>query len=261
MRRRAATPRAVRRAEMIERAADRGGRLAGQLLAFSGKQMLRPKTVSVYQVMSAMHEFLARPPAKRCASDCIPNPDFGLAMLIPGQLELAILNLVMNARDAMPVGGNIPISCRNLTMTAATARGPGRPKAISSRQMSPTPAQGFPLSCWRKCSSLSSPPSRLAKAAAWVLPRYTGLLGSRAAGWICTAYRGTGRRCRCACRGRKAQTVFLRTERARIYRPGTNQTLLVVEPDLDLRTTICEILSQSATGRCRQRTRRGRWPI
>src|SRR5450432_971073 len=47
----------IRRALLIERAAERGGRLAAQLLAFSGKQMLRPETVSVYQVISAMHEF------------------------------------------------------------------------------------------------------------------------------------------------------------------------------------------------------------
>src|ERR1700712_4443279 len=51
---------AVRRAEMIERAAERGSRLAGQLLAYSRKQMLRPETVSVYRVISATSELLAQ---------------------------------------------------------------------------------------------------------------------------------------------------------------------------------------------------------
>src|SRR3978361_324645 len=51
---------AMRRAEMIERAAERGGRLAGQLLSFSGKQVLRPEIVSVYRVLSAIHELLAQ---------------------------------------------------------------------------------------------------------------------------------------------------------------------------------------------------------
>jgi C4-dicarboxylate-specific signal transduction histidine kinase len=51
---------AIRRAEMIERAAERSGRLAAQLLAYSRKQMLRPETISAYQIISATTELLAQ---------------------------------------------------------------------------------------------------------------------------------------------------------------------------------------------------------
>ncbi len=103
----------AQRAETIERAAERGGRLASQLLAFSRKQMLRPETVSAYRVISAMIDLLTM-----ASGDTVRirlQADRGLwnCRIDVGQLESAILNLVLNAREAMPDGGNVAIECQN----------------------------------------------------------------------------------------------------------------------------------------------------
>ena len=104
---------AMRRAEMIERAAERGGRLAAQLLAFSRKQVLRPEVVSVYRVISATHELLAQAAGEAARVLLHAEPDLWNCLVDPGQLESAVLNLILNARDAMPVGGTITINCHN----------------------------------------------------------------------------------------------------------------------------------------------------
>ncbi len=104
---------AAQRAEVIERAAERGGRLAGQLLAFSRKQILRPETVSAYRVIAATHDLLAQAAGEKARVLLHADPGLWNCRVDPGQLESAILNLVLNARDAMPAGGNITISCHN----------------------------------------------------------------------------------------------------------------------------------------------------
>src|ERR1700712_4018563 len=77
---------AMRRAEMIERAAERGGRLAGQLLAFSRKQMLRPEIVSVYRVLSAIHELLAQAAGESARVLIHAEPGLRNCLVDPGQL-------------------------------------------------------------------------------------------------------------------------------------------------------------------------------
>ena len=117
---------AIRRAEMIERAAERGGRLAAQLLAYSRKQMLRPETISVYQIISATTELLAQAAGEAVRIRLQTQPELWKCHVDPGQLELAILNLVLNARDAMPLGGNITIHCHNHTVRRGQAGTPSR---------------------------------------------------------------------------------------------------------------------------------------
>ena len=112
---------AIRRAEMIERAAERGGRLAAQLLAYSRKQMLRPETISVYQIISATTELLAQAAGEAVRIRLQTQPELWKCHVDPGQLESAILNLVLNARDAMPLGGNITIHCHNHTVRRGQA--------------------------------------------------------------------------------------------------------------------------------------------
>ena len=118
----------ARRAEMIERAAERGGRLAGQLLAYSGRQMLRPQTISVYRTLSATSELLAQAAGENVRVRLDSEAGLWLCRVDPGQLESAVLNLVLNARDAMPAGGSVTILCRN---HRAGWRQPGMPPRAS----------------------------------------------------------------------------------------------------------------------------------
>ena len=103
----------VRRAEIIERSAERGGRLASQLLAFARNQVLRPESISAYSALSAMHELLGQAAGDSVRIRLVADKDLWDCRVDPGQLDSAILNLVLNSRDAMPNGGDITISCHN----------------------------------------------------------------------------------------------------------------------------------------------------
>src|SRR5439155_15928872 len=96
------------------RAAERGAQLTNQLLAFSRPQELITEPVDVNQVVSEACEMLPRTIGPTIAIETVLDEDAWRAMTEPGQLELAILNLAINARDAMPAGGKLIISTRNI---------------------------------------------------------------------------------------------------------------------------------------------------
>lgn len=90
-------------------AAQRGATLTRQLLAFSSKQHLDPRPVDVTSIIDSVEDILRQTigPDIRLATRAEPN--LALAWADPNQLELAILNLALNARDAMPNGGTLRI--------------------------------------------------------------------------------------------------------------------------------------------------------
>ena len=112
----------VRRwAEVGLRAAERGSRLTGQLLAFSRMQKLEAKPLLLSDVIYGMRELLGRTlgPAIRIRFDLLADGVRVLADEV--QLEMALLNLAINARDAMPDGGDLRIATR----LVPGSRGPG----------------------------------------------------------------------------------------------------------------------------------------
>ena len=111
-----------------QRAADNGARLTEQLLAFSRRQHLQPRPVDLNGVIAGMRDLLARTigPAIRVESRTVPQ--LWPALVDPTQIEIAILNLAINARDAMPVGGTLTIETGNLI-----AGDPSLPAEIGGR--------------------------------------------------------------------------------------------------------------------------------
>lgn len=98
--------------------AQRGASLTKRLLAFARRQDLRAETVNVHDLVEGMRELLARSlgPGVRIASDFPAN--LPPVLVDPNQLELALLNLAVNARDAMPLGGTLSISASSETFEA-----------------------------------------------------------------------------------------------------------------------------------------------
>ena len=96
------------------RAAERGAQLTNQLLAFSRRQELTTQPVDVNYLISQACEMLPRTIGPTIAIETVLDADSWWAMTEPGQLELAILNLAINARDAMSAGGKLTISSQNL---------------------------------------------------------------------------------------------------------------------------------------------------
>jgi two-component system cell cycle sensor histidine kinase/response regulator CckA len=93
--------------EEIQRAGQRAASLTQQLLAFSRKQVLMPKDVDLNQTVAGLKSMLARLIREDITLTCDLSPAPATIRIDPTQLEQAILNLVLNARDALPAGGHI----------------------------------------------------------------------------------------------------------------------------------------------------------
>ncbi|MGE5501155.1 MAG: ATP-binding protein [Ignavibacteriales bacterium] len=99
--------------DSIRQAVDRGSALTRQLLAFSRRSALKPEVVDLCKQMEGMRVLLERSLREDIQVDIQCVPDLWPVEVDPHQLELAVLNMAVNARDAMPDGGRIVISAEN----------------------------------------------------------------------------------------------------------------------------------------------------
>jgi two-component system cell cycle sensor histidine kinase/response regulator CckA len=110
----------------IERSGERGAALARQLLAFSGRQVLQPKLVQLNNLVSDLEDRMRHILGDSTELKLIFDPDLQRVQADPGQIEAAILNLVTNARDAMPQGGRLTLETRNLEIRPGSPAHPLR---------------------------------------------------------------------------------------------------------------------------------------
>jgi PAS domain S-box-containing protein len=97
----------------IEHAVTRAAGLTGRLLAFSRKQVLQPKVLDLNEVLAEVARMLDRLFQKNIAVQVLPGAQLWTIKADPGQIEQLIMNLAVNARDAMPQGGELFIATRN----------------------------------------------------------------------------------------------------------------------------------------------------
>jgi signal transduction histidine kinase len=102
-------------------AVQRGAALTHRLLAFSRRQVLAPKATDVNALIAGMHELIQRAVGPSIRLRVSGDQALWPALIDPGQLENALLNLCINSRDAMPNGGRISIEASNETVEAAKA--------------------------------------------------------------------------------------------------------------------------------------------
>ncbi|TCH99766.1 PAS domain S-box protein [Roseococcus sp. SYP-B2431] len=108
-------------AEVVAAAAERGAALTGRLLAFSRRQALDPKTVDLNQLLASLVQMLRRTLGGEVELAIMAAPGLWSALIDPPQLENAVLNLCLNARDAMPGGGRLVIETENVTLDGTYA--------------------------------------------------------------------------------------------------------------------------------------------
>jgi signal transduction histidine kinase len=97
-------------------AAERGAKLTDQLLAFSRRQRLEPKALDLNEIVAGMRDLLQSTMGGSIRIDTRQDSDLWSALVDPTQFELAILNLAINARDAMELGGNLVVTTANVTL-------------------------------------------------------------------------------------------------------------------------------------------------
>ena len=107
--------------EQIQRAGQRAAGLTQQLLAFSRRQVLMPKEVDLNQTVAGLQSMLERLIRADIRLSCHPAPVPAIVRVDPTQLEQAIVNLVLNARDAIPAGGEIRLEVSVVPRTQVDA--------------------------------------------------------------------------------------------------------------------------------------------
>ncbi|MCA9664368.1 MAG: PAS domain S-box protein [Myxococcales bacterium] len=108
--------------DQINIAADRAAELTGQLLAFSRKQMVEPKVVGLGSIIKRLHPMLSRLIGEHIVLRTTIAPRLGRVRIDPSQVEQIVLNLAVNARDAMPRGGELAIETSDVILDAAYCR-------------------------------------------------------------------------------------------------------------------------------------------
>lgn len=102
----------------IQKAGERAANLTRQLLAFSRKQVLQPQVVNLNILLGELLKLLRRLIGEDVEVMLTPTADLGLTKIDPGQFEQAIINLAVNARDAMPHGGQLKLTTANVVLSA-----------------------------------------------------------------------------------------------------------------------------------------------
>ncbi len=111
----------------VKQNANRAANLVRQLLAFSRQQTLRPQVLDVTDVLAELAHLLRRLIGENIELDLVHGRDLGLVKVDQGQLEQVIINLVVNARDAMRSGGNLAVRTANHALS--------RPQRLGDEEM------------------------------------------------------------------------------------------------------------------------------
>ncbi|MGX9425973.1 MULTISPECIES: PAS domain-containing sensor histidine kinase [Bradyrhizobium] len=136
------SPGARRALSAIETATQRAASLTSQLLSFARRQSVNPRTIDVDHQISSVREVLASALGSMVTLQIDIQPDVWPVFLDPAELETALLNLVINARDAMPEGGTITVSARNdldkdQVLISVEDTGTGIPQDVLSKVFDP----------------------------------------------------------------------------------------------------------------------------
>lgn len=249
-------PQLRRQAETALDAAMRGGELTRRLLAFARQQLLEPRIIDPNALLTGMYELLRRSLTGDTEIRLQLDQAAWATRIDPGQLENAVLNLVINARDAMPGGGTITITTSNVTVAAVAAATdpgeatlqPGDYVAIDVRDT----GTGMSAATLKRVLEPFFTTKDVGKGSGLGLPMVYGFVRQSGGRMTIDSKVGTGTVVRlCLPRSLASVEPVVQAQAdptARDHGPSSElpqgwETLLVVEDNADVRATAVDILS------------------
>jgi PAS domain S-box-containing protein len=243
------SPRLFRQADTALRAALRGGELTRRLLAFARQQVLEPKVVDLNGLIAGMYEFLRRSLTGEIDVRQESEPEIWPIKADPGQLENAILNLVINARDSMPEGGTITVATRNTLvseLTAEHALGSGEtvpPGEYVMLEVTDTGVGMSPEVLKRACEPFFTTKD-IGKGSGLGLSMVYGFVKQSAGHVRIVSTVGGGTSVRLYFPRARAELEYSAVDIVAVTEalPRGNETILVVEDNAEVRSTAVEVL-------------------
>ena len=229
--------------EQIRRVADRAALLTRQLLAFSRRQMLQPKILDLNELIVEMGRLLQRLLREDIEYKTQLGEPLGRVQADPGQMEQVLLNLIVNASDAMPKGGTLTIETANVRVDEGYAQS-RTPLATGEYVMLAVSDTGFGMEANTKARIFEPffTTKEPGKGTGLGLATVYGVVKQSSGYIFVDSEPGAGARFEIYLPQVREQALAVaEEERAAKLRPG-RETVLLVEDEADVRTLTCEFL-------------------
>jgi signal transduction histidine kinase/ActR/RegA family two-component response regulator len=230
--------------EEIRRAAERGGALTHQLLAFSRRQPFTPRMVQLNTLIVNMEKMLSRLIGEDIELITVAGADPAMVRTDPGQLEQVIMNVVVNGRDAMPGGGKLIVETANVEVdqTYAGSNVDLRPGSYISLTISDT-GMGMDSETTAHLFEPFFTTKAPGKGTGLGLATAYGIVKQSGGAISIYSEPGRGTAVKIYLPSAEAKAGPEVTEPKAAATPGGNETILVLEDEARVRKLICEVLS------------------
>jgi signal transduction histidine kinase len=235
---------AKQNAELIRKAGEQAATLTRQLLAFSRKQILQPKVIDLNTLVVEMERLLRRVIGERFDLQSHPDADNGRVKADPSQLEQVVLNLGVNARDAMPRGGKLIIRTENVALDRASAQQLSESLAAGDYVMLSVTDTGAGMD-EETMSHIFEPfftTKGPGKGTGLGLATVYGIVRQTGGGISVESEPGKGSTFRIYLPVESAPVDFTRTPLQPVEKSDNFETVLVVEDEDIVRELVCEVL-------------------
>jgi PAS domain S-box-containing protein len=239
------TPNLARKVHTAMRAAVRGADLTRRLLSFARRQILDPTVVDLNRQLTAFNDLLQRTLGDSIEVRVVQLPDIWHVRVDAGQFENAILNLAINARDAMPQGGRLTVRSQNIVLDSVFCSDHPQiePGEYVSIAVSDT-GTGIEPDVLKRVFEPFFTTKESGKGSGLGLAMVHGFAEQSGGVAVIESQMGRGTTVKIFLpRCREAQTEREDTIVTKVA-PGGNETILVVEDDADLRETVVTALGQ-----------------
>jgi signal transduction histidine kinase/ActR/RegA family two-component response regulator len=229
----------------ILKAAERAAGLTRQLLAFSRQQVLQPRIVDVNALVTDLAKMLRRLIGEDIELEAALDRELGSVKADPGQLEQVLMNLAVNARDAMPEGGRLAIATTNLEVGSAEAalRPPMRPGSYVLLSVTDT-GTGMDAETQSHLFEPFFTTKEIGKGTGLGLSTVYGIV-KQSEGYIwCESAPGAGTTFRIYLPRADGKPATVQRTRTTLGLKGT-ETILLIEDARSLRDVVCETLEEA----------------